>query len=151
VHHDVGGADREGVLRALIEVMNLPEGVDRELVFEFYLAREALGSTGVGDGIAIPHVRNPMVLHVERPFITLCFLAKAVDFGAIDGRPVTTLFSVVAPTTRAHLQLLSRLSLALHDPGFRSAITRRASEAEVLGEARRVEEGFRKPEPARKD
>ena len=74
------------MLRALVDVMRLPEGIDRELMFDFFVAREALGSTGVGDGIAIPHVlRNPVVLHVPSPVVTLCFLARAVDFAAIDG------------------------------------------------------------------
>jgi len=150
VHYDVAGGDREGVLRALVAAMNLPEGVDHELMVDFFLAREALGSTGVGDGIAIPHVRNPVVLHVDRAFITLCFLAHPVDFGAIDGRPVTTLFSVVAPSTRTHLQLLSRLSRALHDPDFRAAIMRRALPQVILGEARRVERGFPGAEPSQK-
>ena len=69
----------------------------------------ALRSTGIGDGIAIPHVRNPIVLHVPRPMITLCFLEKPVDFGALDGKPVHALFSLISPTVRAHLHLLSRL------------------------------------------
>jgi len=150
VVYDAPGGDKEQVLHALIEAMNLPDGVDRELMFDFFLAREALGSTGVGDGIAIPHVRTPVVLHVQRPFITLCFLANAVDFAAIDGRPVTTLFSLIAPSTRSHLQLLSRLSLALHDPGFRAVITRRAARDEILEEARRVERSFREPERSQK-
>src|SRR5438034_985186 len=62
--------------------------------------REALQSTGVGDGIAIPHVRNPIVLHVSRPMITLCFLERPIDFGALDGKPVHVLFSLISPTVR---------------------------------------------------
>jgi PTS system nitrogen regulatory IIA component len=105
IFYRVGGADRETVLRAIVETMRLPEEVDREFLFRVLLAREALGSTGVGDGIAIPHVRNPIVLHVSRPTITLCFLEKPVDFGAIDGKPVHALFSLISPTVRAHLHL----------------------------------------------
>ena len=45
-------------------------------------------STAVGDGIAIPHVRNPVVLHVGRPAIALCFLERAIEYGALDGKPV---------------------------------------------------------------
>jgi PTS system nitrogen regulatory IIA component len=138
VHHGVGGADRESVLRAVIERMPV-EDEDRELVFDFLLAREALGSTGVGDGIAIPHVRNPVVLHVSKPAITLCFLQNAVDFAAIDGKPVDTVFSLVTHTIRSHLFLLSKLSAALHDKAFRETILRRASQAEILAEVRRLE------------
>ena len=69
--------------------MKLPDDVDREFLYQVLLAREALGSTGIGDGIAIPHVRNPIVLHLSRPTVTLCFLEQPVDFGALDGQPVS--------------------------------------------------------------
>ncbi len=45
----------------------LPEAIDRDLLLRLFLAREALASTAVGDGIALSHVRNPIVLHVSRP------------------------------------------------------------------------------------
>jgi PTS system nitrogen regulatory IIA component len=135
----VGGTDTDSVLHAVVEHMRLPEEVDRDFLLRVLLAREALQSTGIGDGIAIPHVRNPIVLHVSRPMITLCFLERSIDFGALDGRPVHVLFSLVSPTVRAHLRLLSRLSFALHDAGFKDAVTRQASREEILAEARRVE------------
>ncbi|MFI5316366.1 MAG: helix-turn-helix domain-containing protein, partial [Myxococcota bacterium] len=63
VHFLKGGADRETVLHEVVRVLDLPERVDREFLYEVLLARENLGSTAVGDGIAIPHVRNPVLLH----------------------------------------------------------------------------------------
>jgi len=97
IHYGVGGSNRESMLREVVKLMPIEEE-DRDLVYDFLVAREALGSTGVGDGIAIPHVRNPVVLHVPHPAITLCFLAKPVEFAAIDGRPVDTIFSLVSRT-----------------------------------------------------
>ena len=88
IHYRVGGRDKESVLRAVVDTMKLPEDVDPEFLYQVLLAREALGSTGIGDGIAIPHVRNPIVLHLSRPTVTLCFLEQPVDFGALDGQPV---------------------------------------------------------------
>ena len=139
VHHGLAGADRESALRALVDRMRLPPDVDRAFLLHVLLAREAMQSTAIGDGIAIPHVRNPIVLHVERPMVTLGFLDTPVDFGALDGRPVHTLFAVVSPTVRAHLHLLSRIAFALRDPGFREIVGRRGSEGEVVAEARRAE------------
>jgi PTS system nitrogen regulatory IIA component len=138
VHHDVPGTDRPSVLHAVVERMPIDPG-ERDLIYDFLLAREALGSTGVGDGIAIPHVRNPIVLNVEQPAVTLCFLKKAVDFDAIDGKPVDTIFSVVSSTIRGHLFLLSRIAAALHDAKFKKAVLKRAPREEILIEARRVE------------
>jgi PTS system nitrogen regulatory IIA component len=122
-----------------VETLRLPEEVDRDFLLRVLLAREALESTGIGDGIAIPHVRNPIVLHVTRPLITLCFLEHAVEFGAIDGQPVSIVFSLISPTVRAHLRLLSRLSFALQDPGFKAVLYRQGLRDGIYAEARRVE------------
>jgi PTS system nitrogen regulatory IIA component len=142
IYYRVSGTDKESALRGVVETMRLPEGVDAEFLLRVLLAREALASTGIGDGIAIPHVRNPIVLHVHKPMISLCFLEKPVEFGALDGKPVHALFSLISPTVRAHLHLLSRLAFALHDQGFKNAVGRQAFREEILAEARRVEGGL---------
>jgi PTS system nitrogen regulatory IIA component len=139
IFYRVGGSDKESVLRAVVETMRLPDEVNRDFLFRVLLAREALGSTGIGDGIAIPHVRNPVVLHVARPSICLCFLEKPIDFGALDRQQVFALFTMVSPTVRSHLHLLSRLSYALHDPKFKETISKQGSREVILNEARRVE------------
>jgi len=139
IFYRIGGTDKESALRAVVEHMRLPEEVDREFLLRVLLARENLQSTGIGDGIAIPHVRNPIVLHVMRPMITLCFLERPVEFGALDGKPVYVLFSLISPTVRAHLRMLSRLSFALNDAGFKDAIIHQAAREEILNQARRVE------------
>ena len=139
IFYRVGGTDKESVLRAVVETLRLPEEVDRDFLLHVLLAREALESTGIGDGIAIPHVRNPIVLHVTRPLITLCFLERAVEFNAIDGKLVSIVFSLISPTVRAHLRLLSRLSFALQDPGFKAVLHRQGSRDEIYAEAQRIE------------
>ncbi len=148
IHRGVGGSDRESVLRAVVKLMPIEEE-DRDLVYDFLIAREALGSTGIGDGIAIPHVRNPVVLHVAHPAVTLCFLEKPVDFSAIDDRPVDTIFSLVTRTIRSHLYLLSRLSAALLDSSFKEAVVRRAPREQILEQARRLEESLSELPPAK--
>ena len=141
IHSLEGGVDRESVLRQVVAVLALPDQVDREFLFEVLLARETLGSTAIGDGIAIPHVRNPVLMHV-RPEVALCFLEKPIPFGALDGKPVDILFTLVSPNSRSHLSLLSKLSAALHDANFRSALKRRAEPQEILAVLRHVEAGF---------
>ena len=139
IFYRIRGADKVSVLRAMVEHLRVPEEVDREFLLHVILARENLQSTGIGDGIAIPHVRSPIVQHVPRPLITLCFLDQPVDFDALDGQPVHALFSLISPTVRAHLRLLSRLSFALQDAGFKRVIARQGAREEVLAEAARVE------------
>lgn len=139
IFRDLQAANKEQALRALMRVLPLPAGIDRELILRLYLAREACASTAIGGSIALPHVRNPMVLHVDRPLVTLCFLERAVDFGALDGKPVQILFSLICPSVRSHLQMLSRLSYAVHDDGFREVVLRQGPREEILVESRRLD------------
>jgi PTS system nitrogen regulatory IIA component len=139
VHYKIPGDDQESVLRAVVSRLPLPEGFDRELLLRLFMAREALGSTAVGDGIAIPHARRPIVLHVPRSLVTLCFLKRPIAYQAPDGKPVRILFSVISPTVTAHTQLLARLSRALHDPGFRKSVVGTKPRDVIVREARRVE------------
>jgi PTS system nitrogen regulatory IIA component len=148
IHYRIGGEERSSVLHHVVETLRLPQEVDRQFLFEVLLAREALGSTAIGDGIAIPHVRNPVILHLERPIITLCFLERPVDFGALDGRPVDTLFTLISPTVRAHLHLLSRLSFALRDRDFKDAVHRQAAREEILAAAQQAELARNRAAPA---
>ena len=140
IHYNIGGTDRQSVLRAVVNVMQLPE-VEKETLVQVLLAREATGSTGIGDGIAIPHVRQPIVMGGSAASISLCFLERPVDFCAIDGAPIHTLFLMISTTVRGHLQTLARLGSALADPGFKRAVLRRAPAEEILREAGRVEAG----------
>ena len=100
-------------MREVVELLRLPDEVDRPFLLRVLLAREAIAPTAIGEGIAIPHVRNPVVLHVGRPAIALCFLEQPIEYDALDGKPVHTLFTIVSPTTRAHLHLMSKLSFVL--------------------------------------
>ncbi len=142
IFHHIGGTDKGSVLSGVVDMMNLPPEVDRTSFYALLSARESLGSTAIGEGIAIPHVRHPIVLKTPHPTLTLCFLEHAIDFGAEDGQPVTILFTLVSPTVRAHQHLLAALALGLKDSGFRSALTRKASVEEIMEEARRLGEGF---------
>jgi nitrogen PTS system EIIA component len=139
IYYRVGGQDKPSALRAVVEVIPLPQEVDRNFLLEVLMARESLGSTGVGDGIAIPHARNPIVMHIPKPMISVCFLESAIDFMALDGKPVHTLFTILSPTIKAHLNLLSKLAYGLRDGLFSTSIVQRAAREEILTHAARVD------------
>lgn len=140
IYYRVAGADKASALQSVIDLMHLPPEVDRGFLLNVLLAREEIASTGIGDGIAIPHVRNPIVLHVPQPTVSLCFLENPIDFKAIDGQPVYCLFTIVSPTVRAHLHLLSRLSFALRDVQVRSTIETQETREVILNQIARVED-----------
>ena len=145
VFYRVSGFDKESALREVVDLLRLPEEVDRDFLLRVLIAREAIAPTAVGDGIAIPHVRNPVVLHVGRPMIALCFLDQPIEYDALDGKPVHTLFTIISPTTRAHLHLTSKLSFVLRDPGFRRAIERPESRPEIFVHVERAEKKLAAP------
>lgn len=132
ITYGVGGTDAASVLREVVNIMKLPETIDRDFLYQVLLARERLGSTGIGDGIAIPHVRNPVVLHVSQPIVSLCFLATPIDFRAIDGKPVNTLFMLISPTVQTHLHLLSRLGFILRNRELKAALKQQAAPDELM-------------------
>lgn len=142
VHYRLSGFDKESTLREFVQVLRLPTEVDREFLLRVLLAREAIAPTAVGDGVAIPHVRNPVVLHIDRPAIALGFLDRPIEYGALDGRPVDTLFTIISPTTRAHLHLMAKLSFILRDPGVRRVLQAQESRPRILAEVRRAEESL---------
>ncbi|MEI6385049.1 MAG: PTS sugar transporter subunit IIA [Spirochaetota bacterium] len=138
----LGGDDQGSVLRSVVDCLPLPEDVDRDYLYEIMLARENLGSTGIGEGIAIPHVRDPLVFHVPEQTVTLCFLERPVDFKAIDGKPVDTIFAIVSPTVRDHLHILSRLGYALRDEAFRRTLRSGAGRDELFSILSALEAGL---------
>lgn len=131
IHRDVGGADKGGVLRDVVARLPLPADLDREFLVTVLEAREAMGSTGIGDGIAIPHARNPILLHVEQPVVGLCLLRHPVDFDAVDGLPVHALFVVISPSIPVHLKILARLGLVLRDADLRRLLKGRAGADDI--------------------
>lgn len=139
VHHAVPGSTREAVLREAVGRLPLPEGSDAEDLLAVLLARETSFSTAIGDGIAIPHVRMPIVLDVDEAIVSLSFLAEPVDVGAADGEPVTVLFTMVTPTVHGHLHLLASLAFLLRDEAFRADVKAAAPAEALLARVREVE------------
>ena len=107
----------------------LPESASGD-IFERLLTRERLGSTGIGEGVAIPHCRLP---HCEAPFGILLKLDEAIDFDAMDHRPIDLIFALVVPeeADSQHLQVLATLAKNFSDSEFREAL-RNAPDAQQL-------------------
>jgi mannitol/fructose-specific phosphotransferase system IIA component (Ntr-type) len=115
------GVNRGEVLRELVNYV--PEITSRadlqETLLRALQEREQLHSTGIGDGIALPHARNALVGLVEKPVIVFGRHAKGIPFGAIDGKPTQIFFLLVAPNVTQHLAMLARISRLLRDPKLR--------------------------------
>ena len=103
-------------------------GIARATVFDSLFAREKLGSTGLGQGVAIPHGRNTGLKEARGAFLRL---ATPVPFDSPDGKPGSLLFVLLVPeqATEQHLQILSELAQRFSDRSFRDAISAAADAA----------------------
>lgn len=110
---NVPGGSKKRVLEQIAKVLgqDLPD-LDSQTIFESFIAREKLGSTGFGNGIAIPHCRMP---GCASPLSAVLRLDTPVDFDAIDGAPVDLLFVLLVPeaATDEHLELLRQIASML--------------------------------------
>jgi len=131
---ELNAASKRAVLAELSEVFSRDHrGLAPGAMVDVLLEREKLGSTGIGDGIAIPHGK---LKGLERLVIAFGRSRQGIDFDAIDGKPVHIFFLLMAPesSTGQHLKALAKISRMLKDPGFRSD----------LMDAKNAEEIYRK-------
>jgi len=147
---DLPGTDKRAVLREVCNRLPMPSNVNRDDLYNVLLAREALGSTAIGKGIAIPHPRGPIILGVQEPEVTLVYLQTPIDFSAIDNQLVHTLFVIVSPSVRLHLNLLSHLMFALQDGDFQGLLALRAPANQIIQRVQTVEAALATPKGAPK-
>jgi mannitol/fructose-specific phosphotransferase system IIA component (Ntr-type) len=124
INLELKSTDREAVLEELVNqvapIAKQPEA--RQTLLRALHEREQLHSTGVGDGVALPHARNALVGLVDRPVIVFGRSKQGVSFGAIDGVPSKLFFLLVAPTVTEHLAMLARISRLLREPKLRQEL-----------------------------
>nr|WP_288356658.1 PTS IIA-like nitrogen regulatory protein PtsN [uncultured Pseudomonas sp.] len=128
---NVPGGSKKRVLEQIASVIarDLPD-LDGQIIYESLIAREKLGSTGFGNGIAIPHCRLP---GCSTPISALLKLSTAVDFDAIDGAPIDLLFVLLVPeaATDEHLELLRQIASMFDREDVRERL-RQAQDSESL-------------------
>ncbi len=142
VHDGLPGPDLAAALGYIVPLLPLADHADRETLLQILLARGTRGWTPIGDGIAIPQVRMPIILVPKDVVLALSFLTLPLDLGAPDGHAVDTLFFLICPSVRVHLAMFARLVYGLKNEKFRGAIRRRASAAEIVRMATAIEEGL---------
>jgi nitrogen PTS system EIIA component len=132
VHLGIGGASREEVLSKVLDFLPLPSHIDCSSLKDMLLSREQTGTTGIGNGIAIPHVKHPVILAGVEPVVGLFFLEQPVDFAAFDRELVHTLFVILTGSFKGHLSLLSRLAFCLQDDHVKSALASRTNPENII-------------------
>ena len=129
---NIKSTTKDGVVRELVDVLAKAEGIrNKEELVKVLLNRETLGSTGIGQGVGIPHGKTDAVKKLVAAF-GICH--PGVNFDALDGEPVYLLFLLVAPEDSAgpHLKGLARISRLLKDKFFRESLKALTDEKAIL-------------------
>ncbi len=105
----LAGSTKESIIRSTMKWMGQRFDLDPAVLSDLFLDREKLASTGVGSGIAIPHTRD-FLLSTHFDVVTIAYPEQPIDYEAIDGQPVHTLFFLFACEDRRHLHLLSKIA-----------------------------------------
>jgi PTS system nitrogen regulatory IIA component len=125
-------SDKEGVIREMVDILAKAEDIkNKEELIKALMTRESLGSTGIGQGIGIPHAKTSSVKSLVAAF---GLSPKGVNFDSLDGEPVYIFFLLIAPEESAgpHLKALARISRMLKDKFFREMLKKAKDEKEVL-------------------
>lgn len=123
--------DKKEVLEELVDALVRREpSIDKKALVKVLLERERLGSTGIGDGVAIPHGKFHGITH---PILTLGRSRKGIDFESMDGEPAFLFFLLVAPENSAsiHLKALARIAKILKNSSFRKVLMEAAGKREL--------------------
>jgi len=129
---DSDARDKSAALEVAAALFAAASGIDKERIRASLVAREELGSTGLGQGVAIPHGR---VRGLKQAMAAVVRLSVPVNFDAPDGRPVGLLVALLVPehATQQHLEVLSELAQMLSDRDLRIAMMTEPSAAAVRG------------------
>ena len=126
--------NRDDVFRELIGhvpyLRKRPE--EAHILLHALIAREKLCSTGLGDGIALPHTRNSIPGLAKHPILIFGRHEQGINYGAVDGSPVHLFFLLIAPSVSQHLQILARLTRLLRKHEVRQALLHAQSREDVL-------------------
>jgi nitrogen PTS system EIIA component len=132
IYENIRGDDKPGIFKNIVDLLKIPSKEDRELICQMILSREKEGSTDLGNGIAVPHARHPILLQVAKPMVALCYLKNPIRFGGPEGTPVFVLFVILTPSIRLHLHFLERLGYALRDKEFSKLILSQAPKSKIM-------------------
>ena len=128
---DLKAKDKKGALEELAQAMVKQKPyLDKMALVNVLLERERLGSTGIGDGVAIPHGKFH---EIDQPIISFGRSREGLDFEAMDGEPVYLFFLLLAPENSAsiHLKVLAKIARILKNSSFRKVLIEARTQKEI--------------------
>ena len=142
IHFSVKGTLPREALSSLVGMLPPFPSLPPQTLLEAVLEREALMPTGIGNGIALPHPRNPLAGTEEEQFAAIAFLERPIDWNSLDGRRVDTLILIVSASAGQHLKTLSRINYFCRQEEFLLLLKNRAPLCDLLHCIREAEKSW---------
>jgi nitrogen PTS system EIIA component len=132
IFYGVKGNNTTETIANSVDLITIPDEVTRDEVLSSIYARENLMPTAVGNGLAFPHSRNPILADIENESISLMMLKNEIDYKAIDGKKVHTLFIILSANPKRHLEILSKLSYLCQQTEFISLLKKNSTKEKLM-------------------
>ncbi len=131
VLHGNFGTEKEKIIQNVMSQLSekFPESVGNPA--QLFLERERMMSTALGRGIAVPHTRE-FLIEGPHSLVSTVFLENPIDWGGLDGKPVSTLFFLMATSDKQHLQLLAQIAHLASSPKMLTLLEKQPQKTELL-------------------
>ncbi len=131
---DADGDSPEKLYRVIAESQQLPEYLSNEQFYTELVKREDLMCTAVGNGMALPHPRYPLLKNEDEQRIIVCYPKKPLLMVSPDSKPVFVFFAILSSSSKVHMKILSKLAFLIQNAEFRNLLAQKPS-ADILADA----------------
>ena len=139
IYYNMAGEDVYSVFENALDTFDFITKIGKDKILDDLLNREEFASTGVGNGIAIPHPRNRMKVGEHDTYVPVVFLENAIEYNSIDTIPVQVLFMIFTTDTKIHLQILSKISYCLKNNSLLSILFDKNKDKNLLQKINQIE------------
>ncbi|MDR2093985.1 MAG: PTS sugar transporter subunit IIA [Treponema sp.] len=139
IYYGVQGSNPQEILANIINEADIPASLDRNKLLEAVLERECLMSTSIGEGIALPHPRNPLISETGEQFVRIAFPRDPPDWNSLDGQHIHTVFLIVSASAKLHLHTLSEINYFCRQKEFTELLKKHAPQEELIGMIAEIE------------
>ena len=141
IYYKVTGGSRGEILSNITAVLPAINSDTEwpQLLLQAVVEREAHISTGIENGIALPHPRIPMLKENEKPFVAVAFPHKPIDWGTPDGSEVHTIFLIVSKSPKQHLDVLSKINFLCRQETFFNLLSTQAAKEKIIAAVEEAE------------
>ncbi|MGL4982704.1 MAG: PTS sugar transporter subunit IIA [Treponemataceae bacterium] len=132
VFYQIKGETTTQIFKNISQHFTNFDGVSPEDIFDELCLREQISSTTMGNGIAFPHARSPILKNAEEECVLVCFLDKPIMLDSIDNKATFVMFVILTSTRQSHLTILSNLAFLCGNKEFQKKLEMKPSKTELL-------------------